>query len=159
LRKKNCKKVSISCGYKNDINHSFLHLNEHFLQMFCNFFRFHSQPWSDLEAGLPAVADSGHACCRAHRLGISNPLAGPSSMLWPYYIRTKRTGFAFNGYLPVKPDERAQELNFEKPQGENNHRFLLKLLPNNQPTEALLANLKPATRLCLAVCLTSEDNG
>jgi 16S rRNA (cytidine1402-2'-O)-methyltransferase len=161
------RRFLISCGYKNDI-HSihFYILNEH------NSYTDVPAIFSDSasaslglisEAGLPAVADPGAMLvAEAHRLGIRViPLAGPSSMfmaLMASGLNGQR--FAFNGYLPVKPDERATRIKFyeKRSEGENQSQIFIEApYRNNQLTEALLANLKPTTRLCLAVRLTSED--
>jgi 16S rRNA (cytidine1402-2'-O)-methyltransferase len=65
------------------------------------------------EAGCPAVADPGANLVRlAHRRGIRvKPLVGPSSILLAL-MASGLVGqrFAFHGYLPAKPDERAKAL-------------------------------------------------
>ncbi len=65
------------------------------------------------EAGCPAVADPGANLVRlAHRSGIQvKPLVGPSSILLAL-MASGLVGqrFAFHGYLPAKPDERALKL-------------------------------------------------
>jgi 16S rRNA (cytidine1402-2'-O)-methyltransferase len=65
------------------------------------------------EAGCPAVADPGANLVRlAHRHGIRvRPLTGPSSILLAL-MGSGLVGqrFAFHGYLPAKPDERAKAL-------------------------------------------------
>lgn len=65
------------------------------------------------EAGMPGVADPGAlAAAECHRRGIRVvPLVGPSSIL----LALAASGlngqlFAFAGYLPVKPPERAKAL-------------------------------------------------
>ena len=65
------------------------------------------------EAGVPGVADPGAlvvALC--HRRGIRVvPLVGPSSILLAMMASgLNGQSFAFNGYLPVKPDERARAI-------------------------------------------------
>ena len=65
------------------------------------------------EAGLPAVADPGAllvALC--HREGIEVvPLTGPSSLMMALMASgLNGQSFAFNGYLPVKPEERRNAL-------------------------------------------------
>ena len=62
------------------------------------------------EAGVPGVADPGAlAVARCHRLGIRVvPLIGPSSIILAVMASgLNGQSFAFNGYLPVKPPERA----------------------------------------------------
>jgi 16S rRNA (cytidine1402-2'-O)-methyltransferase len=65
------------------------------------------------EAGCPAVADPGADLVRlAHRHGIRvKPLVGPSSILLAL-MGSGLVGqrFAFHGYLPAKPEERAKAL-------------------------------------------------
>jgi 16S rRNA (cytidine1402-2'-O)-methyltransferase len=65
------------------------------------------------EAGCPAVADPGADLVRlAHRSGIRvKPLVGPSAILLAL-MGSGLVGqrFAFHGYLPAKPEERAQSL-------------------------------------------------
>uniref|UniRef100_Q46Z00 Uroporphyrin-III C/tetrapyrrole (Corrin/Porphyrin) methyltransferase n=2 Tax=Burkholderiaceae TaxID=119060 RepID=Q46Z00_CUPPJ len=65
------------------------------------------------EAGVPAVADPGAELVRlAHARGIRvRPLVGPSSILLAVMgSGLNGQSFAFNGYLPVEPDERAKRL-------------------------------------------------
>ena len=70
------------------------------------------------EAGLPGVADPGAAIvAAAHRHGVKVvPMVGPSSILMALMASGQNgQSFAFNGYLPVKPAERAQAIRrFEK---------------------------------------------
>lgn len=70
------------------------------------------------EAGLPGVADPGAAIvAAAHRHGVRVvPMVGPSSILMALMASGQNgQSFAFNGYLPVKPAERAQAIRrFEK---------------------------------------------
>ncbi len=65
------------------------------------------------EAGCPAVADPGANLVRlAHRRGIAvKPLVGPSSILLAI-MASGLVGqrFAFHGYLPAKPEERAKAI-------------------------------------------------
>jgi len=63
------------------------------------------------EAGVPGVADPGAGVAAlAHRNGIRVvPLVGPSSILLSLMASgLNGQSFAFNGYLPVKPQQRAQ---------------------------------------------------
>jgi 16S rRNA (cytidine1402-2'-O)-methyltransferase len=65
------------------------------------------------EAGLPGIADPGsRLIALAHRMKIKViPLSGPSSIILAL-ISSGFNGqnFSFNGYLPVRPDERAVRL-------------------------------------------------
>src|SRR5512143_2092283 len=61
------------------------------------------------DAGCPGVADPGAGVvAAAHRLGIAVvPLVGPSSVVLALMASGMNgQGFAFHGYLPVKPDAR-----------------------------------------------------
>ena len=65
------------------------------------------------EAGVPGVADPGALAAEAcHRLGIRVvPLVGPSSILMALMASgLNGQSFAFCGYLPVRPPERAKAL-------------------------------------------------
>ncbi len=65
------------------------------------------------EAGVPGVADPGALAVEAcHRHGIRVvPLTGPSSIVLAMMASgLNGQSFAFNGYLPVKPPERAQAI-------------------------------------------------
>ena len=62
------------------------------------------------EAGCPAVADPGAAVVEmAQKKNLKVvPLSGPSSMIMAVMASgLNGQSFAFNGYLPVKPNERA----------------------------------------------------
>jgi len=62
------------------------------------------------DAGCPAVADPGaKLVAAAHRRGVQVvPLVGPSSILLALMASGMNgQGFAFHGYLPVKPEPRA----------------------------------------------------
>ncbi|MCD8102983.1 MAG: SAM-dependent methyltransferase [Alistipes sp.] len=65
------------------------------------------------EAGLPGIADPGaDLVLLCHRHGIRVvPLSGPSSLLMALMASgLNGQSFAFNGYLPVKPPERAKAI-------------------------------------------------
>ena len=65
------------------------------------------------EAGCPAVADPGaDVVAMAQRKGLKVvPLVGPSSIILSVMASGfNGQSFAFNGYLPIKPDERAKKL-------------------------------------------------
>lgn len=67
------------------------------------------------EAGVPGVADPGALVVEAcHRKGIRVvPLVGPSSIILAMMASgLNGQSFAFNGYLPVKPPERARAIRF-----------------------------------------------
>ena len=65
------------------------------------------------EAGCPAVADPGaDVVAIAQRKGLKVvPLVGPSSIILSVMASGfNGQSFAFNGYLPIKPEERAKKL-------------------------------------------------
>ena len=65
------------------------------------------------EAGCPAVADPGAAVVEmAQKKNLKVvPLSGPSSMIMAVMASgLNGQSFAFNGYLPVKPNERAAKI-------------------------------------------------
>lgn len=67
------------------------------------------------EAGLPCVADPGNLLvAAAHRSGVEvRPLVGASSiMLALMSSGASGQNFAFNGYLPIKSDERLRAIKF-----------------------------------------------
>src|SRR5690606_16297033 len=76
------------------------------------------------EAGCPGVADPGADVVRiAHQKGaVVVPVVGPSSILLALMASgLNGQNFAFNGYLPVKPNDRSRaiadlekKINFER---------------------------------------------
>lgn len=113
------------------------------------------------EAGVPGVADPGALVVEAcHRRGIRVvPLVGPSSILLALMASgLNGQSFAFNGYLPVKPAERAQAIRrFERRAcGEGQSQLFIEApYRNAKLLEQLLQVLAPDTRLTLAVDLTA----
>ena len=113
------------------------------------------------EAGVPGVADPGALVVEAcHRRGIRVvPLVGPSSILLALMASgLNGQSFAFNGYLPVKPAERAQAIRcFERRARSERQSQLFIEAPyrNAKLLEQLLQVLAPDTRLTLAVDLTA----
>lgn len=113
------------------------------------------------EAGVPGVADPGAAVVEAcHRRGIRVvPLVGPSSILLALMASgLNGQSFAFNGYLPVKPPERAQAIRrFERrarSEGQS-QAFIEAPYRNAKLLEQLLQVLAPDTRLCVAADITA----
>lgn len=113
------------------------------------------------EAGVPGVADPGALVVEAcHRRGIRVvPLVGPSSILLAVMASgLNGQSFAFNGYLPVKPAERAQAIRrYERrAQSEGQTQLFIEApYRNAKLLEELLHTLAPATRLGVAVDLTA----
>jgi 16S rRNA (cytidine1402-2'-O)-methyltransferase len=114
------------------------------------------------DAGCPGVADPGALLvAAAHRAGITVvPLVGPSSILLALMASGMNgQGFAFHGYLPVKPEARAEAIRrLEAESLRTGHAQLFIETPyrNAALLEALAATCRPATRLCVACDLTTE---
>jgi len=115
------------------------------------------------EAGCPAVADPGAALvARAHALEVPvRPLVGPSSILLALMASgLNGQSFAFNGYLPVadaERDIRIRQLDDESRRLRRTQIFIETPYRNERLYDALLATCPPATRLCVARDLTTDD--
>jgi len=114
------------------------------------------------EAGCPAVADPGAkvAAC-AHRLGATvRPWVGPSSILLALMASgLEGQRFAFHGYAPVAPAERARQLRaWEQQSARHDQTQILIETPyrNQAMASTLLSTLKSSTRLCIARALTTS---
>ena len=113
------------------------------------------------EAGVPGVADPGAlvvALC--HRRGIRVvPLVGPSSILLAMMASgLNGQSFAFNGYLPVKPDERARAIRAFERRVHAEHQaqlFIETPYRNVKLAEQLLQLCAPQTMLTVACDLTA----
>lgn len=112
------------------------------------------------EAGMPAVADPGSSVVRAaHDLGLTVvPLVGPVSLLLTLAASgLNGQNFAFVGYLPQDPMQRAQrirELESLALKGGQSQLFIETPYRNGVLWDALLKTLQPATRLAVASGLT-----
>jgi 16S rRNA (cytidine1402-2'-O)-methyltransferase len=112
------------------------------------------------DAGCPAVADPGaRLVAAAHAEGIPVvPLVGPSSPLLALMASGMNgQGFAFHGYLPVKPEARAEALRrLEADSARTGYAQLFIETPYRTAAmlTAICATCKPATRLALAADLT-----
>ena len=113
------------------------------------------------EAGLPGVADPGaDVVAVAQHKGIEVvPLVGPSSILMALMASGQNgQSFAFNGYLPIKPAERAKALkNFERRalvEGQSQI-FIEAPYRNDKLFADMLSTLAPVVRLTVAVDITS----
>jgi len=115
------------------------------------------------DAGCPGVADPGAGVvAAAHRLGITVvPLVGPSSLLLALMASGMNgQGFTFHGYLPVKADPRTEAIRrLEAESARSRHAQLFIETPyrNAALLDALVATLRPETRLCVAADLTLES--
>jgi 16S rRNA (cytidine1402-2'-O)-methyltransferase len=115
------------------------------------------------EAGCPAVADPGADIVRiAQREGLRVvPLVGPNSMIMA--VMSSGLGgqsFAFNGYLPVDASDRAKRLKALESRAWTEGQtqlFIETPYRNEKMFQALLSNLRPQTRLCIAAGITTKD--
>jgi 16S rRNA (cytidine1402-2'-O)-methyltransferase len=112
------------------------------------------------EAGMPAVADPGSSVVRAaHDLGIEVvPLIGPVSLLLTLAASgLNGQNFAFVGYLPQDPAQRAQrirDLEALALKAGQSQLFIETPYRNRALWDALLKTLQPGTRLAVASGLT-----
>lgn len=115
------------------------------------------------EAGCPAVADPGADIVSiAQREGLRVvPLVGPNSMVMA--VMASGLGgqsFAFNGYLPVEPADRAKRLKVLETRAWTEGQtqlFIETPYRNKKMFESLLTTLRPQTRLCIAAGITTRD--
>jgi 16S rRNA (cytidine1402-2'-O)-methyltransferase len=112
------------------------------------------------EAGVPAVADPGANLVRlAHGHGIQvKPLVGPSSLLLSVMASgLNGQSFAFNGYLPTDAALRAKrikQLEDRSRQEKQTQLFIETPYRNAALLEALVANCRPSTLICVATDLS-----
>lgn len=114
------------------------------------------------EAGCPAVADPGaDVVAIAQRKNLSVvPLVGPSSII----LSVMGSGFngqsfAFHGYLPIEPGERAKRLKTLEQRvyaEQQTQLFIETPYRNNKMVEDILQNCRPQTKLCIAADITCE---
>ena len=114
------------------------------------------------EAGCPAVADPGaDVVAIAQRKGLKVvPLVGPSSIILSVMASGfNGQSFAFNGYLPIKPDERAKKLRQLEQRIYNEDQtqlFIETPYRNGKMIEDILKNCRSQTKLCIAANITCE---
>ena len=114
------------------------------------------------EAGCPAIADPGaDVVAMAQRNNFTVvPLVGPSSILLSLMASGfNGQSFAFVGYLPIQPDERAKAL--KKLEGrafsENQSQIFIETpYRNMKMLDEILKTLQPNTHLCIAADITLE---
>ncbi len=115
------------------------------------------------EAGCPAVADPGSDIVAiAQRSGVRVvPLSGPSSMIMALMgSGMNGQSFAFNGYLPVDPADRAKRIKTLESRSWTEGQtqlFIETPYRNHKMFQSLLATLRPQTRLCVAAGITTQD--
>ena len=113
------------------------------------------------EAGLPAVADPGArlvALCHRHGIEVV-PFVGPSSLMMALMSSgLDGQSFAFNGYIPVKPDERKSALKSLEKRSFHQTQILIETpYRNDSLLKDMLTTLSPSTRLCIAANITCPD--
>ncbi len=141
----------------------FFELNEHTGEKEISHFLEPAINGSDIglmsEAGLPGIADPGARLIEiAHKKKIRvTPLAGPSSIIMAL-ISSGLNGqnFCFNGYLPVKPEERASRLKeLEKRSREGYAQIFMETPYRNQKMlDTILSTCSKETLLCIATDIT-----
>ena len=114
------------------------------------------------EAGCPAVADPrADVVAIAQREGHKVvPLVGPSSIL----LAVMGSGFngqsfAFHGYLPIAPADRAKRLKQLESRSAAEHQtqlFIETPYRNHKIIADILATCNPRTKLCIASGLTTD---
>lgn len=114
------------------------------------------------EAGCPAVADPGaDVVAIAQRKDLKVvPLVGPSSII----LSVMGSGFngqsfAFHGYLPIEPTDRAKRLKILEQRVYAEHQtqlFIETPYRNNKLVDDILLNCRPQTKLCIAANITCE---
>ena len=115
------------------------------------------------EAGCPGIADPGADLVKlAHQKGIKVvPLVGPSSILLSLMASGMNgQNFAFIGYLPVKPPERAKairDIERNSARDKQTQIFIEAPYRNSKLLEDLLSVCSEQTSLCIAVDLTLES--
>jgi 16S rRNA (cytidine1402-2'-O)-methyltransferase len=115
------------------------------------------------EAGCPGVADPGaDIVALSHQKGIEViPLVGPSSILMSLMASGfNGQNFAFLGYLPIKPDEKARRIKQieSRMYSESQTQIFIEApYRNNQLLETMLKQLSPDTKVCIAADITLES--
>lgn len=111
------------------------------------------------EAGLPGIADPGSkliAIAHLKKLKVV-PLSGPSSILLAI-IASGLNGqnFTFNGYLPVKPSDRASRIRELEKRSREGYAQIFMETPyrNERMLESILSVCSDGTMLCIALDIT-----
>ncbi len=114
------------------------------------------------EAGCPAVADPGAQVVEmAQKKNLKVvPLVGPSSMIMAVMgSGFNGQSFAFNGYLPVKPTDRANKLRQLEARAwkeDQTQLFIEAPYRNLKMLESILSACRKDTRLCIAAGITTD---
>jgi len=115
------------------------------------------------EAGNPGIADPGASIVNiAHRKGIQVvPLVGPSSILLAL-ISSGLNGqnFAFNGYLPIKANEKVKKIQFleNRSKQENQSQIFMETpFRNMKILDDIFSACRNNTLLCIATDITLKS--
>ena len=88
------------------------------------------------------------------------PLVGPSSIILSVMASGfNGQSFAFHGYLPIEPGERAKKLKAleQRVYAENQTQLFIETpYRNHKMVEDILLNCRPQTKLCIAANITCE---
>ena len=88
------------------------------------------------------------------------PLVGPSSIILSVMASGfNGQSFAFHGYLPIEPGERAKKLKAleQRVYVENQTQLFIETpYRNHKMVEDILLNCRPQTKLCIAANITCE---
>ncbi len=112
------------------------------------------------EAGVPGVADPGaDVVALAHQMNYEVvPFVGPSSILLAVMASgLNGQNFAFNGYLPIKSNERIKAIKQLEKRSQLEHQsqlFIETPYRNMAMLNDLMQHCNPTTRLCIAVDIT-----
>jgi 16S rRNA (cytidine1402-2'-O)-methyltransferase len=115
------------------------------------------------EAGCPAIADPGaDVVAIAQRKGFRVvPLVGPSSILMALMASGfNGQHFAFHGYLPIDAPARTERIRTLEARiySENETQIFIETpYRNNKLMADVVRTCRPATKLCVASCITCED--
>ncbi len=115
------------------------------------------------DAGCPAVADPGALAVEmAQKKGLTvRPLVGPSSMIMAVMASGfNGQSFAFNGYLPIKTNERNAKIRFLEQRAwkeDQTQLFIEAPYRNDKLFDSLLSTLRPDTRLSIAAGITTDQ--
>lgn len=115
------------------------------------------------EAGCPAIADPGaDVVAIAQRKGYEVvPLVGPSSIIMSLMASGfNGQNFAFNGYLPIEPQQRLSKLKEMERRIRKERQtqiFIETPYRNNKLVEWLCDNLAPDVLLCVASDITGQN--
>ena len=115
------------------------------------------------EAGCPAIADPGaDVVAIAQRCGFKVvPLVGPSSILLALMASGfNGQSFAFVGYLPIQPADRAKALKKleSRVYAESQSQLFIETpYRNMKMLNEIIASCQPNTKLCIAVDITLDS--